>query len=127
MSRKETQPSKVGNTSIQHLHPPQDDLKSRLASINAEIRRQDIEIAKMQDLRESFIQERAVVLDKMKNTRTSRVIDKGKGKLKEHTVDYMTEPFEWSGELLSRMKKVFGISDFRFCQKGWALLVYITL
>ncbi|EJU00640.1 ATP-dependent DNA helicase [Dacryopinax primogenitus] len=28
------------------------------------------------------------------------------------------DDFEWSGELLHRAKQVFGIQDFRFCQKG---------
>jgi ATP-dependent DNA helicase Q1 len=33
-------------------------------------------------------------------------------------VDYTSSNFEWSGELKARMRKVFGIQNFRLCQEG---------
>lgn len=45
---------------------------------------------------------------------------KGKGKAKQDSIDYTLE-FDWSYELKARMKKVFGIDNFRLCQQGCVL------
>jgi ATP-dependent DNA helicase Q1 len=42
---------------------------------------------------------------------------KGKGKARQDGIDYTLE-FDWSYELKARMKKVFGIDNFRLCQQG---------
>ncbi|KAF8970329.1 P-loop containing nucleoside triphosphate hydrolase protein [Flammula alnicola] len=42
---------------------------------------------------------------------------KGKGKAQQRT-NYSTEEFDWSDALKRRMKAVFGIDDFRLCQRG---------
>lgn len=33
-------------------------------------------------------------------------------------INYMEQEFDWSGQLRSKLKKIFGIDDFRLCQKG---------
>ena len=35
-------------------------------------------------------------------------------------IDYEKEEFEWSQSLKMKMKEVFGIEDFRLCQRGCA-------
>ena len=39
------------------------------------------------------------------------------------SIDYMGQDFEWSKQLRSKLKRVFGIDDFRLCQKGYAVWV----
>jgi len=43
------------------------------------------------------------------------------------SIDYMGQDFEWSKQLKSKLKKVFGIDDFRLCQKGYAARVGYAL
>ena len=35
------------------------------------------------------------------------------------SVNYMEQEFEWSGQLKSKLRRIFGIDDFRLCQKGY--------
>lgn len=37
-------------------------------------------------------------------------------------IDYMDEGFDWMGGLRARMKSVFGINEFRLCQRGCVCL-----
>ena len=39
------------------------------------------------------------------------------------SIDYMRQDFEWSKQLKSKLKRIFGIDDFRLCQKGYVVLV----
>lgn len=122
MSRRETKLTKAAaGPSTQHSNPPRDDLNSRLASINADIRQVENDIANRQNYLAELLETRDATLNEIRSSRRTRVPDKGKAKQTTNTVDYMTESFEWSGQLQSRMKKVFGINDFRFCQKGSAI------
>ena len=43
------------------------------------------------------------------------------------SIDYMGQDFEWSKQLKSKLKKVFGIDDFRLCQKGYVARVGYAL
>ena len=40
------------------------------------------------------------------------------GSLTLDSVDYMRQEFQWSKQLKSKLKRIFGIDDFRLCQKG---------
>jgi len=37
------------------------------------------------------------------------------------SMDYMEQDFEWSKQLKSKLKRIFGIDDFRLCQKGYVV------
>lgn len=36
----------------------------------------------------------------------------------QDSINYMEREFQWSKQLKSKLKKIFGIDDFRLCQKG---------
>jgi type I site-specific restriction endonuclease len=40
--------------------------------------------------------------------------------------NYMEQEFEWSKQLKSKLKRIFGIDDFRLCQKGCVTHVRLT-
>lgn len=39
------------------------------------------------------------------------------------SVNYMEQEFEWSRQLQSKLRRIFGIDDFRLCQKGYVARV----
>jgi ATP-dependent DNA helicase Q1 len=39
-------------------------------------------------------------------------------------INYMDGDFDWMRGLMARMKSVFGISDFRLCQRGYVALIF---
>ena len=39
------------------------------------------------------------------------------------SANYMEQEFEWSRQLKSKLRKIFGIDDFRLCQKGYVAQV----
>ena len=39
------------------------------------------------------------------------------------SINYMEQEFEWSKQLKSKLKRIFGIDDFRLCQKGYVARV----
>ena len=41
-------------------------------------------------------------------------------------VNYMEQEFEWSKQLKLKLKRIFGIDDFRLCQKGSVTRVGLT-
>jgi hypothetical protein len=48
---------------------------------------------------------------------------KGKGKASPRGgINYLTETFDWTDGLKSRMKSVFGIREFRLCQAGFVFV-----
>lgn len=51
----------------------------------------------------------------------SRVNGQGKSGRVQQGINYMDGEFDWMGGLKARMKSVFGISDFRLCQRGYVL------
>ena len=65
---------------------------------------------------ESRLQEKEMLERQLAQSDT-RVDAKGKGKARE-SINYMTEPFDWTEGLKARMKAVFGIQSFRLCQEG---------
>ncbi len=52
-----------------------------------------------------------------------KVDPKGKGKASARGgINYLTETFDWTDGLKSRMKSVFGIREFRLCQAGFVFV-----
>ncbi|KZO97674.1 ATP-dependent DNA helicase [Calocera viscosa TUFC12733] len=118
--------STVHTTGSSSAYEQRGALKSRLTSLDSEIASVERDIGKLQTLRHSLLEEKAGVQREieagMGRTLSARPAagpgNKGvRGKGKGAGIDY-GDAFEWSGELLHRARKVFGIKDFRFCQKG---------
>lgn len=42
------------------------------------------------------------------------------------SIDYMEQEFEWSKQLKLKLRRIFGIDDFRLCQKGYVPHVGLT-
>lgn len=42
------------------------------------------------------------------------------------STNYMEQEFEWSKQLRLKLKKIFGIDDFRLCQKGCVIHLGLT-
>ena len=42
------------------------------------------------------------------------------------SINYMEQEFEWSKQLKLKLKRIFGIDDFRLCQKGCVTRVRLT-
>ena len=88
-----------------------------------EIREIDQEIKERVEIRSDLLR-RKIEIEKqlgevqpMRNGKNGAVDRKGKGKARQGEIDYTLE-FDWSYELKARMKKVFGIDNFRLCQQG---------
>ena len=86
------------------------------------------EIQKLQECEATIIAEREILLSQLSSLTTQRqpppgsVSDGSKARPSgpSDAVDYMTESFEWDGQLIERMKTIFNIPGFRLCQRGWA-------
>ncbi|KAJ7783633.1 ATP-dependent DNA helicase [Mycena maculata] len=95
----------------------------RKQEINREISKVDAELANIQkdilQLKALYAlrkEDKQKLLDELERS-SAPVNAKGKGKATGGT-DYMSDDFEWCGELKTRMKKVFKIDNFRLCQQG---------
>lgn len=40
------------------------------------------------------------------------------GSATSDSINYLEQEFEWSKQLKLKLKRIFGIDDFRLCQKG---------
>ena len=47
----------------------------------------------------------------------------GSGSALSDSINYKEQEFEWSKQLKSKLKRIFGIDDFRLCQKGYVARV----
>lgn len=74
------------------------------------------EISQFKALYTLRAEERQKLLDQLEQA-SAPLNAKGKGKASGGT-DYGVEDFPWAGVLNSKMKKVFGIDNFRLCQQG---------
>jgi ATP-dependent DNA helicase Q1 len=98
-------------------------LKQDIASLDAEITSFRSEITQLEEqckLRtedKRRLMQELKALDQHPETVSRDGGHKGKGRAIEG-IDY-TIDFDWSKELKAKMKKVFGINEFRLCQKGW--------
>lgn len=99
-------------------------LNGRLTTLESEISSIDNQINELRNLRSNLVQERGIVEKQLRevghtrNGTSGAVEGKGKGRARQDGIDYTLE-FDWSHELMARMKKVFGIDNFRLCQRGY--------
>jgi ATP-dependent DNA helicase Q1 len=109
------------------------ELNARLNSLDIELRGVDEDIKKLKELRTRIVKEREGLVREMGHGdgagvqksfgangngyggRNGNVSGSGGNSGK---TNYMTERFEWAGELKRRMREVFGIEAFRLCQEG---------
>ncbi|KZT18931.1 ATP-dependent DNA helicase [Neolentinus lepideus HHB14362 ss-1] len=66
-------------------------------------------------MRDSLVGQRRSLVQQLNQSRIARSAAGPSGK---DCIDYNTTNFEWTHELKARMKKVFGIDNFRLCQRG---------
>ena len=94
------------------------DTRGRIAELDAELiglKADKISIENQIALR---LQEKERLERQLMQSNRARVDPKGKGKVSQG-INYATSDFVWSGSLKARMKTVFGINDFRLCQRGY--------
>lgn len=102
------------------------ELNGRLASLEAELKRIDEDIEKLKKLRSNiFLEKESIIKELNVHVHTRKQPQsvgetRGQRELSVRTIDYMSEQFEWSGELKARMRDVFKIQGFRLCQEGYA-------
>ncbi|KAL5498565.1 hypothetical protein ACEPAH_1919 [Sanghuangporus vaninii] len=110
-----------------HSYSGRQELNGRLSELDSELKDVDEQIEKLRELRSQIIAERNRVNDKLKTMQGASRLSasnslapaRPSGKaLQAGSINYMTEVFEWSGELKARMREVFGIQSFRLCQEG---------
>jgi ATP-dependent DNA helicase Q1 len=98
------------------------DMRGRIAELDAELiglKADKISIENQIALR---LQEKEKLERQLVQSSRARVDPKGKGKVSQG-INYATSDFVWSGSLKARMKAVFGINDFRLCQRGYVPLL----
>jgi ATP-dependent DNA helicase Q1 len=110
------------DTAEQPLLARRQKLRQDIAAADAEIQSYEEEIRALRAL-VSFKKDERLNLEKeLETTHASRPgKGKGKGKGKDKAkqgIDYSADEFEWSYGLKTKMKEIFGIQDFRLCQKG---------
>ncbi|EJD05581.1 ATP-dependent DNA helicase [Fomitiporia mediterranea MF3/22] len=102
------------------------ELNGRMSALDAELKDVKEQISDLQDLQAQILAEKQNIDQELKTLNGSRLSEviasssgKGKGKAPSGgAINYMTEAFEWSGELKARMREVFSIQSFRLCQEG---------
>ncbi|KZV99558.1 ATP-dependent DNA helicase [Exidia glandulosa HHB12029] len=119
-SRVQLQPngsSKANGNPGGSAYVARQELDARLDSLDAEIASVDEEALKLKELRARLVAQKQDVQRQLENMRTGRsaAVDNSKGKGKG--IDYSDE-WEWTPDLVARMKAVFGIQSFRLCQQG---------
>ena len=103
-------------------------LNGRLSELDQELKEIDRQIEEFKNLRAKIVAERQDVANQL-NTRIGHqptnlpASTSGSGSARNSAgagaIDYMNDPFEWTGELKARMRSVFGIHEFRLCQVGY--------
>ena len=123
-SNRPAQKNGQHNFASSSSHAARQELSGKLASLDAEIASVDEDINKLKAVRSTLVKERQDLLAQMQQPSTNGTFNgfttntNGKaGSSKPKGTDY-SQDFDWSGELKARMKSVFGINDFRLCQKG---------
>jgi len=100
----------------QHALIRKQKLKEDIAAADAEIQRYEEEVKSLKALISLKKDERSNFVKELATAHASRL---GKGKAKgKQGIDYTADEFEWSHGLKAKMKEVFGIREFRLCQKG---------
>lgn len=93
-------------------------IQTRMAELDSEIRGCREDIARIQEHIERCLQEKKQ-LETRRGQSSTRLTTKGKGKATHGAlINYSEADFEWLPALRRQMQAVFGIKDFRLCQKG---------
>jgi len=90
-------------------------LKERLAQFDAEIKGYEDEIKSIRALVALRKEERQGILKELESITPFAATSRNKAAA---GIEYGREEFEWSRGLKAKMKSVFGINDFRLCQRG---------
>jgi ATP-dependent DNA helicase Q1 len=114
--------SSSGSTAQETLHCRTQVLEEEIAEIDAEISGLDREIRRLEDLRSLRAGEREELLRELQQLQSVPQTVNGKGKAKKTEINYCLSSFDWSQQLRLRMKKVFGIENFRLCQEGFVIV-----
>ena len=93
-------------------------IQSRMEELDSEIRGCREDIARIQEHIDRCLQEKKQLETRLGQSST-RLTSKGKGRAIDGTlINYSEADFEWLPALRRQMKAVFGIRDFRLCQRG---------
>ena len=106
------------------------DLERQIAEIDADVLgiKDTIENLNAQlTVKEVHREELVMILNKTRKrissgmTTTNTTMQRADGIDRFKGIDYMDGEFDWMGGLKARMRSVFGISEFRLCQRGYVL------
>lgn len=105
-------------------HLQRHTLNEKIAELDAEIKGYDEEINDIKRLRVLRVQDRDALLEQLQQTRgfgaqTATVQGNGREQQAHGGIDYTAPGFDWSQGMKAKMKKVFGIDQFRLCQEGY--------
>lgn len=93
-------------------------IQSRIAELDSEIDGCREDIARIQEHINRCLQEKKQLETRLGQSST-RLTTKGKGRATDGAlINYSEADFEWLSALRRQMHAVFGIKDFRLCQKG---------
>lgn len=110
-------PSKPSEFTItQPSYLRKQELNRNIAQIDAEIAQYDFEIEQIRGLRAVRMDDRQKLIVELEQS-VSAASRTGKGK-PGSGVDYGSDEFEWSSKLKRYSMEIFGIEEFRLCQKG---------
>lgn len=97
-------------------------MNEQIADIDAEISGYDEDIRKLRELRALRMIDKKKLVDELQGMlsggRMSQTVATGGGKTTQAGIDYDVDGFDWSQQLKSRMKTIFGINNYRLCQQG---------
>jgi len=104
------------------------DLERQIAEIDAHvfgirdnIKNLNVQLTLKEDQREGLMMKLREIQQCSSGlmTTTTTTMKRADGVDKSNGIDYMNGEFDWMGGLKARMKSVFGISEFRLCQRGY--------
>ena len=90
------------------------DIRGRIAELDAELIGLEADKASIVNQIALRLQEKEKLEKELVQSARSTFDPKGRGK----GINYGTSNFPWSKSLEARMKAVFGINEFRLCQRG---------
>ncbi|PPQ71505.1 hypothetical protein CVT24_006469 [Panaeolus cyanescens] len=92
----------------------QDRLHSQIAEMEMLIEGFDAEIAQLQHQKQLHLTKKKDLENRLQALKRFSSY----GRAGEQTINYQTDTFAWDEGLKARMKAVFGIDNFRLCQRG---------
>ena len=102
------------------------ELQRRKERLRAEIRDVEEKIEKLTNLRSGLeVEWNELNADiQLLDHPVTTTLDK-KGKARAEIINYQDDLFNWSGDLRTRLREVFGIENFRLCQEGYVSLPFL--